>query len=268
MIKFKSILCAVTVLFTASQISHALPRDSHRAGGIAVIALPADVTTIRYKDQPVMTVTENAARYAIVGIPLSAAVGTIQLTTNSAPIAVEVKPYHYPEQRITVKNQAYVDPDATQLARYSREADEQNRVYRHFATSDWNSFPKFIAPTRGKFSNSFGRKRFFNGEARAPHSGLDIPAPNGQPVVAPADGVIVQTGDYFFNGKTILIDHGQGMVSMLCHLSAIDVAKGQMVKQGEVIAKVGSTGRVTGAHLHWGLSLNDARVDPQLVLVP
>lgn len=267
MIECRSILCTVTLLFTASQISHALPHDSRRAGGIAVIPLPADVTTLRYHDQPIMTVTENAVRYAILGIPLSTEVGTLQLATNSAPITVEVQPYHYPEQRLMVKNQAYVEPDAKQLARYSREADEQNRVYRHFTASDWNSFPKFIAPTRGKFSNSFGRKRFFNGEARAPHSGLDIPAPNGQLVVAPADGVIVQSGDYFFNGKTILIDHGQGMVSMLCHLSSIDVTKGQRVKQGEAIAKVGSTGRVTGAHLHWGLSLNDARVDPQLVLV-
>ncbi len=114
----------------------------------------------------------------------------------------------------------------------------------------------------------FGRKRFFNGEERAPHSGLDIPAPIGQKVVAPADGVVVQTGHYFFNGQTVLIDHGQGLISMFCHLSEIKVEKGQRIHQGEVLGLVGKTGRVTGPHLHWGMSLNNARVDPQLFLNP
>ena len=127
-------------------------------------------------------------------------------------------------------------------------------------------FPSFIPPTAGKFSNSFGRKRFFNNEERAPHSGLDIPAPIRQKVLAPADGIVVQTGDYFFNGKTVLIDHGQGLISMFCHLSKIEVSKGQHITQGELLGLVGNTGRVTGPHLHWGMSLNDARVDPQLLL--
>ena len=127
-------------------------------------------------------------------------------------------------------------------------------------------FPSFIPTTAGKFSNSFGRKRFFNNEERAPHSGLDIPAPIGQKVVAPADGIVVQTGDYFFNGKTVLIDHGQGLISMFCHLSKIEVSKGQHITQGELLGLVGNTGRVTGPHLHWGMSLNDARIDPQLLL--
>ena len=99
-----------------------------------------------------------------------------------------------------------------------------------------------------------------------PHSGLDIPAPIGQKVVAPADGIVVQTGDYFFNGKTVLIDHGQGLISMFCHLSKIEVSKGKHITQGELLGLVGNTGRVTGPHLHWGMSLNDARVDPQLLL--
>lgn len=107
---------------------------------------------------------------------------------------------------------------------------------------------------------------FFNGEERAPHSGLDIPAPVGQKVIAPADGIVVQTGNYFFNGNTIMIDHGQRLISMYCHLSKIDVEKGQAIRQGQLIGLVGKTGRVTGAHLHWGMSLNNARVDPQLFL--
>ena len=148
----------------------------------------------------------------------------------------------------------------------AQEAKQQNDIYSSFTASSWQSMPHFIAPTSGKFSNSFGRKRFFNGEERAPHSGLDIPAPIGQKVVAPADGIVVQTGDYFFNGQTVIIDHGQGVMSMLCHLSRIDVKIGDAIAQGGQIGLVGATGRATGAHLHWTLSLNDARVDPMLVL--
>ncbi|WP_162540201.1 peptidoglycan DD-metalloendopeptidase family protein [Acinetobacter haemolyticus] len=243
-----------------------LPQDSRRAGGIAVIPLTTETTEVFYQQKPVLITQEGTQRYAVLGIPLSTPVGQLQLTTNSTPIQIEIQPYKYAEQRLTIKNQDYVNPSQAQLDRYAREATEQNTVYESFTTSSWQSMPSFIRPTTGKFSNSFGRKRFFNGEERAPHSGLDIPAPVGQTVVAPADGVVVQTGDYFFNGKTVLIDHGQGLISMFCHLSKINVEKGQSIRQGEVLGLVGKTGRVTGAHLHWGMSLNNARVDPQLFL--
>jgi murein DD-endopeptidase MepM/ murein hydrolase activator NlpD len=127
-------------------------------------------------------------------------------------------------------------------------------------------WPSFIMPIKGKISSPFGLKRFFNGQSRDPHSGLDIAAPEGKVVVAPADGIVSQTGDYFFNGQTVMIDHGQGIISMMCHLSKIDVVKGQTIKQGDAIGKVGHTGRATGPHLHWGISINNARVNPLLVL--
>jgi murein DD-endopeptidase MepM/ murein hydrolase activator NlpD len=121
-------------------------------------------------------------------------------------------------------------------------------------------------PTQGAPTESFGLKRFFNGEARAAHLGMDIPAAEGRAVMAPAQGVVVQTGDYFFNGKTVMIDHGHGLISMLCHLSKITSAIGDAVMQGDIIGLVGHTGRATGPHLHWTLSLNNARIDPLLVL--
>ncbi|MDM1247395.1 peptidoglycan DD-metalloendopeptidase family protein [Acinetobacter sp. R933-2] len=261
-IKTILILCG---LLTSAQI-FALPQDSRRAGGIAVIPLSQNISEVKYKDQPILITQPNTQRYAIFGIPLSTPVGSLELQTNAQPIQIEVKPYKYAEQRLNVKNQDYVNPQQEQLDRYAIEAKEQNDIYTSFSPAQFSDFPNFIRPTAGKFSNSFGRKRFFNGEERAPHSGLDIPAPVGQKVVAPASGVVVGVGDYFFNGQTVLVDHGQGLISMFCHLSKINVVKGQKLTQGQVLGLVGKTGRVTGPHLHWGMSLNNARVDPQLFL--
>lgn len=271
MIKMKKLkpllLSTFTAALFASMSVHAqLPKQSLRAGGIAVIPLATDVNQVRYNNQPVLITQPNQIRYAIFGIPLSTPLGSLQLQTNSAPIQIEIGAFKYAEQRLNVKNQDYVDPNQDQLARYATEAKEQNDIYSSFSKGLAADFPSFIRPTAGKFSNSFGRKRFFNGEERAPHSGLDIPAPVGQKVVAPASGTVVGTGNYFFNGQTVLIDHGQGLISMFCHLSEIKVQKGQTIKQGEVLGLVGKTGRVTGPHLHWGMSLNNARVDPQLFL--
>ena len=266
MMNIKSVYLAMTCLLATPLVTAQLPQDSRRAGGIAVIALPENITQVFYQKKPVLIAEYATQRYAIFGIPLSAPIGTLSLSTNQQPLQIEVKPYKYTEQRLTVKNQDHVSPNAAQLERYAREAKAQNDVYNSFNPSPWTAFPYFIRPTAGKFSNSFGKKRFFNGEPRAPHSGLDIPAPVGQKVIAPAAGIVAQTGDYFFNGNTVLIDHGQGLISMFCHLSKIQVSKGQHIAQGEMLGLVGKTGRVTGAHLHWSMSLNNARVDPQLFL--
>jgi len=108
--------------------------------------------------------------------------------------------------------------------------------------------------------------RFFNDQPRQPHAGLDIAASQGTAVKAPADGYVISTGEYFFNGNTVFIDHGQGMITMYCHLNHIDVKTGQHIKRGELIGTVGQTGRATGAHLHWSVILNRTMVDPELFL--
>lgn len=151
------------------------------------------------------------------------------------------------------------------MKRYQREYQEQIDAYRSFRPTTPSNI-SLDKPVDGRLSSPFGLRRFFNGEERNPHSGLDFAVPQGTPVKAPADGVVTIVADYFFNGKTVFIDHGQGLVTMYCHLSAFDVQVGDVVKRGQVIGRVGATGRATGPHLHWNVSLNNARVDPALFI--
>ena len=256
-----SILCVLTTSIHAE-----LPQDSRRAGGVAVIEVTPETKSASFGEHPVALVVENHKKYAIIGLPVTIMTGVHLLDTDQGHFDFTIADYTYPEQRLTITDQSKVAPDPEQLARYQREAIEQAIVYKKFSQMQTITFPKFIWPARGIISSPFGFKRFFNGEPRAPHAGLDIAAGFGTVVHAPANGVVVQTGDYFFNGQTVMIDHGQGIVTMMCHLNRIDVNVGQTVTQGEAIGLVGKTGRATGPHLHFGVSLNNARVDPLLVL--
>ncbi|MCD6061542.1 MAG: peptidase family protein [Moraxellaceae bacterium] len=258
-------------------LAAAAPQDSRVPGGIAVLSfpgLPKTEVQALYQGKPVFIDEDRSgARRFIVGIPLAATPGAAGVLVVNARtgesldvVAFAIQDKKYPEQHITLPaDSKHVSPGAEELARYGREAAEQQAVYRIFSEGG-KPWPDFIMPTPGEANASFGRKRFFNGEARAPHLGMDIAAPEGQVIVAPAEGVVAQTGDYFFNGRTVMIDHGQGLVSMLCHMQEIRVKAGDKLKQGDIVGLVGKTGRATGPHLHWTVSLNDARIDPLLVL--
>ncbi|MDP2227561.1 MAG: peptidoglycan DD-metalloendopeptidase family protein [Moraxellaceae bacterium] len=266
-------LTAATAALLFCVQAAALPRESRVPGGIALLPLPADSAdsiSATLDGKPVfVTRNTDGSRTLVVGIPLTATPGPLALLLRNGnatqEIRLDVVAKDYPEQRITLPTQQHVTPSDENLARYAREAKEQTAVYKAFREQSM-SWPAFIQPVAGPYSSPFGLKRFFNGEPRAPHAGLDIAAPEGRPVQSPAAGVVAQTGDYFFNGRTVMIDHGNGLVSMLCHLSEIAVKKGQVLKPGDIIGKVGKTGRATGPHLHWTVSLNDARIDPLLLL--
>ncbi|UCC57396.1 MAG: peptidoglycan DD-metalloendopeptidase family protein [Gammaproteobacteria bacterium] len=241
-------------------------------GGIVVIPLPgdADPASIRFGGKRVMTTQTDTSQYAVVGLALGVKPGTHYLearTVTDKPLRLsfQVTDKQYETQHITIKDKRKVTPEKRDMERINRESKTIRAALRHW--SDNEAVPlRFIKPVDGPYSSPFGLRRFFNEQPRKPHSGLDIAAPEGTPIRAPAAGTVIDTGDYFFNGNTVFIDHGQGLVTMYCHLSRIDVKPGQAITSGEPIGLVGMTGRVTGPHLHWGVSLNDARVDPMLFL--
>ncbi|MCM5568967.1 peptidoglycan DD-metalloendopeptidase family protein [Burkholderiaceae bacterium FT117] len=250
-----------------------LPRPRSVPGGVAVIDLGAapEAPRASFDEVPVLVVGDPGRWTAVVGIPLAAEPGTKRLAVRragaaEAHLSFEVEPVRYAEQRLTVPR-AKVDLSKADLERYRRERDHLAGVMATHSEAAPASL-RMRAPTDGERSSSFGLRRFFNGQPRNPHSGMDIAAAEGTPVVAASAGRVIDTGDYFFNGKTVWIDHGSGLLTMYCHLSAIDVKTGDRLAAGDRIGAVGATGRVTGAHLHWSVSLNRAMVDPALFLEP
>ena len=175
-----------------------------------------------------------------------------------------IAPKRYAEQHLKVAPRT-VDLSPADLARHEREREHQQGVIASFSAPPTGAL-RMRAPCAGPRSDSFGKRRIFNGQPRNPHSGMDIAAPTGTPVVAPLAGTVVDTGDYFFNGSTVWLDHGGGLLSMLCHLSRIDCQPGDRLAAGQRLGAVGASGRVTGPHLHWTVTLSRASVDPALFL--
>lgn len=244
----------------------ARPQQQLIPGGLAVLELPANFNgEARFNNQPLMIIRPDPQQpaLALAGIPLSQKPGPAILQLGDQTHTLTIQPHAYPEQRLTVQKK-HVNPDPQQLARIRTEMQRMTKVYKSFSPAQ--NFQPMIWPLHGRESSAFGLRRFFNGEERNPHSGLDIAAPTGTPIVAPAAGTVVLTGDFFFNGNSVFIDHGQGLISMLCHLHSIGVKEGDQLQAGDVIGTVGATGRATGPHLHWTVSLNNARIDPRLLL--
>ena len=240
-------------------------------GGVAQVALGAspERPVANLAGVPVMVVGASAGWVALVGVALDAVPGEARLqvqrgSTAAVAVAYSIQPHRYAEQRLTVAP-GQVDLSADNLARYQRERSHQAGVIATFSEPVPAAL-RMQPPVAGPRSSSFGLRRIFNGQPRSPHSGMDIAAPGGTPVLAPLAGRVIDTGDYFFNGRTVWIDHGAGLLSMLCHLSRTDVQVGDALLAGDAVGAVGATGRVTGPHLHWSISLNRVMVDPALFL--
>lgn len=185
-------------------------------------------------------------------------------STGLRRIDVPIQPHQYAEQHLKVAP-GQVTLSKEVLSRHLRERKQSARVMATW-TEPVPASLQLHQPVPGVRSSSFGLRRFFNGQSRNPHGGMDIAAPVGTPVKAAAPGVVIDTGDYFFNGNTVWVDHGAGLLTMYCHLDRIRARVGQRVRTGDVIGTVGKTGRVTGPHLHWSVCLNRTMVDPALFL--
>jgi murein DD-endopeptidase MepM/ murein hydrolase activator NlpD len=247
-----------------------LPQGLAVPGGVALVPVetrhgaPPKVT---FDGARVAVVEDANTSTAVVGIPLTSKIGKQWLNINwpsgaRARLSFTVKPKDYETQYITLENERQVDPLPEDLERIYREQDISEK-----ALSTWSDkMPNFsfIRPVEGPISSGYGLRRFYNNEPRSPHTGLDIAAAQGAPIRAPADATVLTTGNFFFNGNVAYLNHGEGLITIYCHMSQIDVKPGQTVKQGTVMGHVGATGRATGPHLHWGVYLNGTPIDPNL----
>lgn len=260
-------LFAVALLLFAS-LADAAPNHSPWPGGVAFVELgsaDSPAPLVEYAGQRVLVINNGERWLAAVGIPLDALAGAASVTVSDGrTITFHISDHAYPEQRLKV-GQSYVTPSEEALQRIAKE-----RKIIVAALTNWRDTMigsvSLRAPVDGPRSSSFGLRRFFNDQPRSPHKGMDIAANTGEPVGAARDGVVTATGNYYFNGNTVIVDHGQGYVTMYCHLSKIVVEEGQAVATGEQLGAIGATGRVTGPHLHFGTYLNGTAVDPAILL--
>lgn len=208
-------------------------------------------------------------RRALIGVDLEKPAGKYPFTvagrtqsgsTVGCGATIDVSEGHFATESLTVKKQ-FVEPDPQQIARAEAEAKRLREIYDHVTPERlWSG--NFRAPLDGEFKGSnFGKRRVLNGHPGSPHGGTDFPAPAGTPVYAAQAGRVVLAEELFFAGNTVVVDHGLGVYTFYCHFSEIDAKVGQLVEAGALLGKVGATGRVTGPHLHWGLTVERSRVN-------
>ena len=267
-------LCAAAPAWaarSASSDSALWPQDSRVPGGVARLSLgPASARPlVTAAEAEVLVVGDMIEWTALVGIPLATTPGEqsvgVKTDGRSRSMSFTVRDKQYVEQRLKVSPKT-VDLSAEDNARYEREAAHLKTVMATFTQPPPSGSLHMRVPVPGRRSSSFGLRRVFNGQSRNPHSGMDIAAPTGTPVRAPLAGKVIDVGDYFFNGGTVWLDHGGGLLTMYCHLSQVDCKPGDQLQTGDAFCKVGATGRVTGPHLHWSVMLNRAMVDPALFI--
>ena len=269
MLRFFSALLVMCLTLNAHAADSYITRLLNKPvpGGVAVIELGTgpQAPKATYQGKPVLVVKEQDTWRAIVGIPLTVKPGNQRISSGGRDVSFTVGSKKYPEQHITLKNKRQVNPNPADIKRIDNELPIQIKAYRTFSPNIPSNL-LLDKPVNGPLSSKFGVRRFFNGEERNPHAGLDFAVPAGTPIKTPAAGKVILIGNYFFNGNTVFVDHGQGFISMFCHMSKIDTRVGQQLARGDVVGKVGSTGRATGPHMHWNVSLNDARVDPAIFI--
>lgn len=262
-----AVVCLLT-LATAAQAAELTLQGSLTQGGL-VFGRSEPGSTVRLDGQP-LRVTEDG-RF-IFGFGRDAPEeAVVEVTAPDGSVirrALAVKQRDYDIQRIDGIAREYVTPPEEVLARIRADA-EAAAAARATDRAETDFDTGFVWPAVGPISGVYGSQRILNGEPRQPHYGVDIAGPVGTPVKAPADGVVTLAHpDMYFSGGTLIIDHGHGLSSTFLHLDKIEVAVGQRVRQGEVVARLGQSGRVTGPHLDWRMNWRDQRIDPALLADP
>jgi len=199
--------------------------------------------------------------YKLIPLPYEKQDSLISVDDQS----IFIKKRDFGESRITIKNDSMVNLNKMDSERAFKESKIIREALNIYSKSLQPNLD-FISPVNGIISSKYGKRRFINDQPRSPHLALDIAAPKGTKVISPSKGKIILIGDFFYAGNFIIIDHGYGLLSSYSHLSKVSVKKNEIVNKGQVIGEVGSTGRVTGPHLHWTVYLNKVRINPELLI--
>ena len=263
-------IAASTTLPTAASAADGLPRESRVPGGVALVTVaPANEArpAVTRDGANVWTAKRGASWIAVVGLPLSTLPGEHSVSVSrggaTQSVSFTVQNKRYPVQHVTLKDNAMVEPPPEVVARIETESAHIKTVRSNWRETDATS-AAFTLPAVGRLSGRFGGSRVLNGKPRAPHAGLDVAVGTGTPVLSPGDGVVLDVGNYYFCGNTMFIDHGNGLISLFCHLGENVAKVGNNVRKGEVVARSGATGRASGPHLHWSVYLNGVSVEPEL----
>lgn len=242
-------------------------------GGVAVVNFYSNHSSPKafYAQVPIYTQHINDTHWqALIGIPLLTKIGKKQLTIkdlSTREITFEVTDKTYQEQHITLSGdkKKYINPNLVHMDRIKRERPILTKARKTFSNVVIKN-NRFIRPVTGVVTSPFGFKRFYNGEARRAHTGIDYAGKIGTPIKASASGKVIISDEFFFNGNAVFIDHGQGLISAYIHMNKRLVESDQWVEQGQTIGTIGQTGRSTGPHLHFGIYLNQTVINPDILI--
>tara|TARA_Y100000817_G_scaffold298428_1_gene275611 strand:- start:313 stop:1140 length:828 start_codon:yes stop_codon:yes gene_type:complete len=257
-------LIVVSMLF--APLNQQAEETSYYKGSIYIkeISKKHHETGFTFNNARVLSYEDDDKYYLVFGIPYDSYIGSntylLKNGNTNFPITFTIRHKEYATQYIKV-DKIYTEPSKKLIDRVIREKNEITLVRNKWIDikNDFN----FILPVKGITTGVYGTRRFYNGKEGKYHNGLDIAAPLGTEIVAPSSGKVLLTGDYFYNGKFIYVEHGQNLKSIFIHLNKILVNAGDMIKKGQKIGEVGSTGKSTGPHLHWSVTLNSVYIDPE-----
>lgn len=253
-----------------------MPKQARVPGGVAIIDLEVtspEPPVVKYlgKRTAVLANPKKPQHWiSVIGIPLDVTVGLNEIQISNKDAIVKktfvVKSKNYQVEHLNIPNKRKVEPLAEDMALIETEYLETIKTYDVWEYQELTSLHLSIPVHKARRSSPFGLQRIMNNVPKSPHSGLDLAAANGTKVNCAKDGKVINIGNFFYSGNIVFVDHGQGFITSYCHLNSVAVTKGQVVHKGELIGTVGKTGRATGPHLHWSVSLNGVRVDPELFI--